>query len=136
MRAIRTVFLLILAVILVVLALANRQPVTLSLKFTDYLPGPSVTLPLFLVVVLALMAGIAIGLIWEWLRESRQRSEAASLAREVANLQREVQGLRDDHAAPADEVLAILDASVRSSPVPSVQGGGLSQPGPSVPAKG
>lgn len=136
MRAIRTVFLLILAVILVVLALANRQPVTLSLKFTDYLPGPSVTLPLFLVIVLVLMAGIAIGLIWEWLREASHRSEASGRAREIERLEREVRALRKDHAAPADEVLAILDAP-RPAPAPSnPTGSSVAPAGPSVPAKG
>lgn len=140
MRAIRTVFLLILAVILVVLALANRQPVTLSLKFTEYLPGPSVTLPLFLVILLVLMAGIAIGLIWEWLRETGHRAEAASRAREIERLRREVQGLRSDHAAPADEVLAILDAPrpspARAVATPTVPAPAIAPAGPSVPAKG
>lgn len=137
MRAIRTVFLLLLAAILVVLALANRQPATLSLKFTDYLPGPSVTLPLFLIVLLTLMAGIAIGLVWEWLREAGQRSEAASRAREIERLRREVQGLRSDHSAPADEVLAILDAPRPPPPASSNQTGSSVVPaGPSVPAKG
>lgn len=139
MRTIRTVFLLVLTVILVVLALANRQPVTLSVKLTDSLPGLSVTLPLFLVLVLTLMAGIAIGLVWEWLRETGHRSEAATHAREVARLEREVKGLRRAHAAPADDVLAILDAPRGKAATPAT-GTAVAAPGPapgpSVPAKG
>lgn len=129
MRVIRTVFLLLLALVLVVLALANRQMVTLRLGIGEWLPGMTVTLPLFLIVLLVLMAGISIGLVWEWLRESRHRAQAAELSRQIASLQREVQGLRSDHSAPADEVLAILDAPVRQSPVPPVSGA-------SVPARG
>lgn len=110
MRIIRTVLLMILAALLVVLALANRAPVTLSLKFTDLLPGPSVTLPLFLVVVLALALGVVIGMVWEWLRAAGARAESARRAHEVAELQREVRALRKTHTAPADEVVAILDA--------------------------
>lgn len=110
MRMIRTVLLLIFAVVLVILALANRQPVTLSLKFTEYLPGASVTLPLFLVLIVTLAIGVTVGLVWEWLRAAPARAQSARREHEIKVLEREVRALRKSHAAPTDEVLAILDA--------------------------
>lgn len=133
MRVIRAVFLLILAVLLVAVMLANRQPVTLSLKLGSVLPEASITLPLFLVILVTLMLGLAVGLIWEWLRSAGHRSQSAHLGREVARLEREVAGLRRSHAAPADEVLAILDAP-RPAKTPSTDNVALA--GPAVPAKG
>lgn len=134
MRVIRAVFLLILAILLVAVMLANRQPVTLSLKLGSVLPEASITLPLFLVILVTLVLGLAAGLVWEWLRTAGHRAESAHRAREVARLEREVAGLRRNHAAPADEVLAILDAP-RPPPRPA-PGGSVALAGPAVPAKG
>lgn len=113
MRFIRLLFIVLLAIILVSVALANRQIVTLSLfpaNFGQYLGGTwSVDMPLFLVVFLALAIGMVLGLIWEYLREAHVRREARQRSAEVARLEQEVGGLRNRHAAPRDEVLAIVD---------------------------
>lgn len=113
MRFIRLLFVALLAIILVAIALANRSPVTLKAmpeELGNYF-GMSwqVTLPLFIVIFLAILFGIVIGFIWEWLREAHIRSEAARRRQEVNRLEREVGNLRDRHNAPNDEVVAILD---------------------------
>lgn len=138
MRMIRTIVLLLLAAVLVVLALANRQPVTLSLQFTDYLPGLRVTLPLFLVLIITLALGVTIGLVWEWLRAAPKRAESARRAHEISVLEREVRGLRKSHAAPADEVEAILDAPRRPRPERAAASGATASPPalPALPARG
>ena len=59
--------------------------------------------------------GMLLGLIWEWLRESQLRTESARRARDIAQLEREVGGLRTRNAQPRDEVLAILDAPAAQS---------------------
>lgn len=114
MRFIRLIFVALLALVLVAVALANREMVTLSAfpaNFGQYLGGTwSIALPLFLVIFVAFALGMLAGLVWEWLREAHIRREARYRGAEVARLENEVGHLRDRHAAPQDEVLAILDA--------------------------
>lgn len=124
MRIIRLVLVLALAVVLVLVALANRSMVTVNLfpaQFGKYLGGQwSLTMPLFLVVFLGIALGLVIGLVWEYLRESRLRSESSRRAHRVASLENEVGHLRQTHSAPRDEVLAILDApSAQAASKPS-----------------
>lgn len=108
MRTIRLLITVLLALVLIMVALANRGPVTVSLvpqELAAYLGGSySVAMPLFLLLFLTLAAGMVLGLIGEWLRESPYRSQAARArsAERVVTVQTE--------AAPRDEVLAILDA--------------------------
>lgn len=119
MRFIRLIFVALLALVLVAVALANREMVTLSAfpaNFGQYLGGTwSIALPLFLVIFVAFALGMLAGLVWEWLREAHIRREARYRGAEVARLQGEVGHLRDRHAAPQDEVLAILDAPTAPS---------------------
>lgn len=125
MRYLRMLFVAVLAVSLLTVALANRQIVDVSLfpgQFGRYLGGTwSARMPLFLVILLSLLIGMVLGLIWEWLRESHLRQESNRRAFELRQLEREVGGLRTTHAAPRDEVLAILDAP-RAAPAPTVPG--------------
>ncbi|MBV0891774.1 DUF1049 domain-containing protein [Paracoccus sp. Z118] len=114
MRTIRLLIMALLALVLILVALANRGPVTVSLvpqELAAYLGGSySVTLPLFLLLFLTLAIGMVLGLVGEWLRESPYRSQAAKArsAERVVTVQREV--------APRDEVLAILDATRAPAP--------------------
>ena len=131
MRFIRLLFVVLLALFLIGLALANRNMVTLSAfpaNFGQYLGGQwTITLPLFLIVFGAFALGMLAGLVWEWLRESHIRREARAQADKNQRLENEVGALRVEHAAPRDEVLAILE---RPKPLP------LRDPAPSstVPA--
>ncbi|PWR17733.1 lipopolysaccharide assembly protein LapA domain-containing protein [Zavarzinia compransoris] len=62
------------AVVLIALALANRAPVTLSLDpFAGATPAYAVTMPLFLALFLALIAGILIGGSVAWFSGFRKR---------------------------------------------------------------
>lgn len=123
MRFIRLIFVAALALALVAVALANREAVTLAAfpaNFGQYLGGTwTVTLPLFLVIFVAFALGMLAGLVWEWLREANYRREAKLRRSEVVRLESEVGHLRDRHAAPRDEVLAILDEPAR----PATPGG-------------
>lgn len=119
MRFIRLLFVAALAVILIAIALANRGTVTVRAfpaGFEQYLGFDwQIGLPLFLVIFLAIVFGIVVGFIWEWLREAHIRSEASRRKFEVDRLEREVGQLRQRHNAPNDEVLAILDQARPSS---------------------
>lgn len=129
MRFIRLLFVLTLAVILLAIALANRTSVTLKAfpaSLDQYFGGSwQITLPLFLIIFLGIVFGIIVGFIWEWLRETHIRTEASRRAGEVARLEREVGALRDQHKAPRDEVLAILDGAK-----PGVAASGNTLPAP------
>lgn len=121
MRYLRLLFVVLLALILVAVALANRGIVTLSLfpaNFGQYLGGQwSLDLPLFLVILLTFALGMLAGLVWEWLRESHIRREARARQAEVARLESELGHVRKQHAAPRDDVLAILDAPAGAAAV-------------------
>lgn len=109
----RTIKLILLAVILaaiVVLALANRTPVTLNL-----LPGGmatiaqrSIDVPLYAVGLLSVLVGMILGYILEWLREHKHRRRASAKAREAAQLNREVGRLKQEAGKGDDEILALL----------------------------
>lgn len=124
MRAIRLIFFVVLAIVLILVATANRDPITVGLmprgiaEFTgrDW----TLTMPGFLALFLAMVFGVLVGLIWEWLREAHLRAESKSRAQDLARLQREVGDLRRTHAAPKDDVLAILEDAPtrRQSPAP------------------
>ena len=122
MRYVRMLLVALLAIILVGVALANRQLVTVSLfpgRLDRFMGGDwQVQMPLFLVIILALLAGMILGLIWEWMRETAVRQESARRAHDLQVLEREVRGLRVTHHAPRDEVLAILDAP-KPGPAPA-----------------
>jgi phosphotransferase system glucose/maltose/N-acetylglucosamine-specific IIC component len=116
MRYIRYAFLAALAAVLVSVALANRQSVTLSSlpEGLAAIPGLgwmaiSIDMPLFLVVFIGIVAGLLIGFVWEWLREHKHRAEAARKQAEVKTLQRELKKTKAERDKDKDEVLALLD---------------------------
>lgn len=112
-RYLRYAFLGVIGIILVSVSLANRAAVTLKLipEGLEPLFGANwqVTLPLFIVVLVSIAAGLVIGFVWEWMREYKHRREAAEKAREARKLAREVDKLKTEKHADKDEVLAILD---------------------------
>lgn len=112
MRYLRYGFLGTLAVVLVVLALANAEPVTLRAlpEQLAVLTGWSwsVTLPLWMVIYGGLAGGLLVGFVWEWLREHRYRAEAARERRARERLEQEVAQARRT-AADGDEILALLE---------------------------
>lgn len=112
-RILRYLFLAALAVILVTVALANREQVTvlaIPANLAEYAGVQwSLTLPLYIVIFGGIIAGILIGFLWEWLREHKHRSVASTKTKEVARLERELAVMRDTKPEHKDDVLAILD---------------------------
>jgi uncharacterized integral membrane protein len=85
---------LIFAALAVAFAVANRQPVAVSLS-----PIPaSVELPLYLLVLGALAFGAAIGGIGNWIAGGGGRRVARANRRQAAALEREVVELREGRA--------------------------------------
>jgi lipopolysaccharide assembly protein A len=113
MRSLRFVFWALVAVVLIVIGMANRGVVTLRL-LPDGLTGlaglsPGIDLPLFVVIFLGIALGLLIGFVWEWLREAQLRATARARHREVEALKSEVGRLKSQANVGKDEVLALLD---------------------------
>ncbi len=113
MRYIRYGFLGVLGIVLISVSLANRQMVQLKL-IPDALAellgfNLSTNLPLFLVVLGGVVAGLVIGFLWEWLREHKHRKDATVNKGEVRKLEREVKKLKKKQTEDQDDVLALLD---------------------------
>jgi len=118
MKLIKYAFWAIVAVILMVLGLANRGTVTLSTLPEGIADWPLVSLfaytvqvPLFVVIMLAVGFGLLIGFAWEWLREYKFRAEVGRKDREVRQLQREVGRMKAEKHGDEDDVLALLDGA-------------------------
>jgi uncharacterized integral membrane protein len=110
MRTVKLVLLALILIGIVVLALANREPVTLHLlpEGMARLMPVSRQMPLFVVILLSVVLGMVIGYLFEWLREHKHRRRASANAREAAKLGREVDRLRRQSGKPEDDVLALL----------------------------
>jgi len=112
-RYLRYLFLGALALCLVTVAMANRDPVTLRALPQDLSAffgiGGSIELPLFLVIFGGIAAGLLIGFVWEWFREMKHRTTATTQQREVFRLERELATLRDARGTPQDDVIALLE---------------------------
>ncbi len=111
LRTIKLIFLAVIMVAIVILALANRDPVTLTLLpegLGSILPI-TYDVPLFLVILASILTGLVIGYVLEWLREHKHRRRASEGQREASRLNREVETLKRKTMSEEDELLAILD---------------------------
>lgn len=112
----RFIWYLVLAIVvaaLVVVAMANRDIVTLTL-LPAVIAGviginQSVDLPLYVVALGGVAVGLLLGFVLEWLREAKHRSEVAKRQRQVRKLNQEVTSLKGERDKDKDEVLALLD---------------------------
>lgn len=115
MKTLRYTFWAIVGLCLVLIGLANRDPVIVRAMpeaLGDLLGlSPDVQLPLFVVIFISVGGGLMIGFLWEWVREHRIRAEGRGKAREVEALRREVAQLRgaSSSAKDQDDVLALLE---------------------------
>lgn len=113
MKYIKYLFLAVIGGVLVLLALANVEPVTLTVlpvSLAEWVNwNYALTLPLFLVILGGIVAGLLIGFVWEWFREHKQRAEAKAQRKERDRLAREVENLRGEANRGKDEVLALLE---------------------------
>ncbi len=116
MRYIRYVFLAALAAVLVTFALANREIITMKTLPEGLLNMPgasmasySVQVPVFLVLLFGIALGLAIGFVWEWMREHKHRADASRKKSEVRKLERELRRVKGQRDEGKDEVLALLD---------------------------
>jgi len=112
MRLLRTLFLSCLAIILLLISLANSQKVTLYFlpeslfsffKITFFL-----NIPLFLVFFSGIFIGLVIGFVWEWLREYKFRVEANNYQKRLTIAENELSNMYAKENRK-DDVLTLLE---------------------------
>ncbi len=114
MRFLKYLFLAALAIVLTTLALANRDAVTITLLpdelATLFNFNVAASVPLFLIILASMIAGIFVGFVWEWFREMKHRSNASAQRRDKERLEREVTRLKAKQPlSETDDVLALLE---------------------------
>jgi uncharacterized integral membrane protein len=101
-RKIVTVLVLVpLGLVIILFAVANRHDVTLSFDPFGSDPGLARTLPLFAVMLAALIVGVIIGGIAVWLRHYKWRRAARRLESEARALRTENEALKRRAGEPA-----------------------------------
>lgn len=112
MRYIKYAILGILAIIMVTIAIANRGPLTIRLLPEELsgLLGYSwqITLPTFVTLLLAVIFGIVLGFVWEWVREHKHRASAVAERRAREKLESQLGPDRTKETG-GDDVLALLE---------------------------
>lgn len=113
MRYIRYAFWVVVGIGLISVAIANRGFATVNLfpeAIADLLGlNHSLSLPLFIIILVSVAAGLLIGFVWEWLREHKFRSEKNRTHKELKQTKREVRRLKGAQKEHKDDVLALLD---------------------------
>ena len=113
LRYVKYLVLLVLALGILTLSLANRSMMTLQMLPDDLAAfvgfNFSVELPKFLVILLGVAAGLLIGFIWEWLREFRIRAEASRARAEAKQLKARLDREARPAAREGADVLALLE---------------------------
>src|SRR5688572_4962394 len=118
-RTVSAVILVPLLVILVAFAVANRHPVTVSFDpFSSTAPAYTVTVYLFVIVFVLLIAGVIVSGTAVWFGQRRIRRARRRLDAEVAALHREIEGLRRDVAAQPPHVRSEREPSPPLIPPP------------------
>ncbi len=110
-------FLVPLAIVLILLSVANRQITTFSLDpLNSETPAISFELPLFVFLFMALILGMIIGSILTWMAQGKHRRALREKAYEANQLQREKEvSLKETANAPQEEIAPGLPMVSRTS---------------------
>ncbi|WP_290688024.1 MULTISPECIES: LapA family protein [unclassified Haematobacter] len=116
MRYFRYGLIAVLGIVLVVIAVANRDPVVfrfLPVSAAQTFGGSwAVQLPMFVILLGGITIGVLVGFVWEWFREHGHRKRARVKSKEAAKLEQEVVQLRRETGRPngkKDEIVALLE---------------------------
>ncbi len=96
-RILKLILIIPIAVCILVIAISNRSPITLSLDpLSASDPFFSLKAPLFVFLFLSLMLGLLIGGFSVWMAQGIHRKAAKKLNREVSSLHRETSQLKSE----------------------------------------
>jgi len=94
-RFLKALIFIPIALVVVFLSIANRNPVTISLDpFSQAAPEFAFSAPLFLVLFGAVAIGVFIGGVAAWCAQHRKRKELRYTKQEVKNLKAEANKMR------------------------------------------
>ena len=111
-KIISAVILAPLAILIVLFAVANREPIAISFDpFNSAQPAFAMRVPLFILILLLLLIGVIVGGIAAWLRQSKWRRTARRLESEVRELRAELEGLGRRPGAQRSGLPATLDVT-------------------------
>jgi uncharacterized integral membrane protein len=114
-RFLKALILLPVAILIVLLAVANRAPVTLSLDpFSQEAPEFAFQLPLFAVIFAAIMLGVLVGGTASWLAQGKNRKTRRQLRREARQLRYETERLKAQSPASTTLPATIVPSQARS----------------------
>jgi uncharacterized integral membrane protein len=117
-KLITLLFLLPLAVVLVTFAVANRQSVVVSFDpFNEAHPAHTLTLPLYALSLVLLVAGVVLGGVAAWLRQGKWRRAARAAEGEARVLRAELARL-ERRAAPVELPSQTIDPAPRLTIAP------------------
>jgi uncharacterized integral membrane protein len=103
-KTVAALILVPLAIVIIVFAVANRQSVTVSLDpFNAGSPAVAVALPLFALIILAVIAGVIVGGAAAWFGQRRWRRRVRILEREADELRGKLAALQG--AEPAASII-------------------------------
>lgn len=113
MRYVKFILLAVIAVLLVAVALANSGMVMLRV-LPEAMAGFlglswTIQLPMFVVILLAIGAGLLVGFVWEYAREHKYRVAARTERRERVALERDMKSSGTPRADRGDDILALLE---------------------------
>jgi uncharacterized integral membrane protein len=110
-RIVLFVFTIPVAIILIALSVANRAPVMATMDpFNPGNPALSFSLPLFAIVLAALMIGVLLGSFLTWLNQGKHRTRAKLEATRADAIKREADGIKQERADALQEAGSLLPA--------------------------
>jgi uncharacterized integral membrane protein len=94
-KSLKVLLLVPLTIVIVLLAVANRQAVTVSIDpFSSDAPAFAATAPLFAVVLVAVIVGALVGGVAAWLGQAKWRRTARRQAVDLKSAHAELEALR------------------------------------------
>ncbi|MDG1763560.1 MAG: LapA family protein [Paracoccaceae bacterium] len=117
-RYIRVIFLTCLSIIILTLAVANRELVDIRILPSElegfFGDGMIFSIPIFVLFLCGVIFGLFVGFVWEWIREMKHRSASSRKTKELAKVENELNQLKRDSGQNDDEVLLLLNNKANS----------------------
>ena len=117
-RYIRVIFLTCLSIIILTLAIANRELVDIRLLPSEleglFGGGMIFSIPIFVLFLCGVVFGLFVGFVWEWIREMKHRSASSRKSKELAKVENELSQLKRESGQNEDEIMLLLNNKANS----------------------
>ena len=117
-RYIRVIFLTCLSIIILTLAIANRELVDIRILPSEldgfFRGGMVFSIPVFVLFLCGVIFGLFVGFVWEWIREMKHRSASSRKSKELAKVENELSQLKRESGQNEDEIMLLLNNKANS----------------------